>query len=197
MFQDLRISRKNCHAGIVTAFTTVAPFRFAFCSKLAASESVGFPSSSRTIRWIMLVDLVRADGRVTSGLEAEAVDGGESTLVHRRCRGVMSTLSNDSFSVSASAFASASPAPSLARSLGPALVLPAPASWPVSSGSGTSVTILIVLFGVRTGLSCPAFSSMPSRETSTLVLKYSSRQSSSLTPFPSGSAGTARFNRRS
>lgn len=38
------------------------------------------------------------------------------------------------------------------------------------------------------------FISSLSRRTSTLALKYSSKQSSSLMPLPSGSGGTARFN---
>ncbi len=162
------MSLKNCQAGIVTALTTEARF-LVLWKRLAASDSVGFPSSSKTTRWMMLSVRDRF-GRL-AGCEALPWELGVVVHLRSKCGG----SGSGSSSVSGAVF------------------------------SCFSLSDLVVFFGVigvsvvigeetTLGRSPAVFSSILSLNTSTLALKYSSRQSSSLTPFPSVSDGTPRFN---
>lgn len=161
---NLRINLKNCQAGIVTAFTIVDPARFALLAILARSSSSGASSSPTIMRCMMLVDLCRPAGR-DSKLLAE----------------LGPVIDTGDACIEPSMLHLRSICGDLRCSL--------------VEGSPSSVITRIVLFGPPGADSVfpKAFSSRLSRRTSTLLLKYSSRQSSSLIPFPSGSGGTARF----
>lgn len=181
---NVRIRRKNCQAGIVTAFTTMEAF-LCICVDAETSVSpVARPLSS--IRTLCIMVLERC--RPAAG-DAEPSDSPTSAVCDNVAR------LGDARAREVSSFGVAAPEDALLS----------------SSETKRMVGFREVGDSVTTGLSSPSttgfgesggsvvepLSSRLSLRTSTWALKYSSRQSSSLTPLPSGSGGTAKLSRRS
>lgn len=175
--------RKNCQAGIVTALTATEPFLWSCCDGEGASP-VGRPLLSTRTRCITVAARCRggsgedeedpvSPGLVVCGIVARL---GEAGIPARFGLGVVD--------------------PEVASSSSGAKRMVGFGETGDSVNTGLSSGTKVV-GGDRGGSVLVGFVSMLSLSTSTWAFKYSSRQSSNLTPLPSGSGGTARLSRRS
>ena len=180
---NIRIRRKNCQAGIVTALTATEPFLWS-CRDGEGASPVGRPLLSMRTRCITVAERCRGGG----GEDEE--DPVSAALV---VCGMVARL-GEAESPERSGFGVVDPDVASSSSDTKRMVGFGETGDSVNTGlsSGTKEVI-----GERGGSVLVGFVSMLSLSTSTWAFKYSSRQSSNLTPLPSGSGGTARLSRRS